>query len=276
MAVPRPAATEPPALAADRLVYRNGPDPRVGDTSRSVGAVPDADGVTVRVVGELGHANAGEMGRRLRRLADQGQRRIRLDVDGITAVDAAALGALAWLHVDLLEQGGALTLAECLPLFGDRSRRQAGPRSFRSKGHQVESGTPALGASRRAIASMTPSDPQRSSCTGSRAPLEPDRLTVLVDGDAGYRVVRLRGNLDIASAPCLRYQLRRLAEDGAHEVRVELGELKFIDGRGLATLVGGMKRRRHHGGDLVLASPMPSTRRLLDITGLAAVFRVVG
>lgn len=71
----------------------------------------DAEGrLTVRVVGPISHTNAGELGRQLQGLVDEGHLRIRLDLGRVSAVDAVALGVLARLHVDLLQRGGGLTL----------------------------------------------------------------------------------------------------------------------------------------------------------------------
>jgi anti-sigma B factor antagonist len=109
-----------------------------------------------------------------------------------------------------------------------------------------------------------------------RVTVPPGGLDVTLDGDPAHQVVHLVGELDIASAPCLRTHLRRLAAGGAHEVEVELDELEFMDASGLAALLDGRKWLRHQGGDLVLVSPTAPTRRLLRLTGLVDVFSVVG
>lgn len=76
-------------------------------------AVPGADGsVSIRLVGAMSQASAGELGRGLNTLVEEGHRQVRLEFGGVSAIDAVALGALARFHVDLIQRGGALILAD--------------------------------------------------------------------------------------------------------------------------------------------------------------------
>lgn len=67
--------------------------------------------IGLNVSGALGRAQARVLGGRLQRLVDQGHGAIRLDLAEVRAVDASVLAVLARIHVDLIERGGALTLA---------------------------------------------------------------------------------------------------------------------------------------------------------------------
>lgn len=91
--------------------------------------------------------------------------------------------------------------------------------------------------------------------------------------DDGH-LLRLTGELDMATAHKLRDQLTTLADDGARQVTIDLSELEFIDSTGLSVLVSGLKRLREQGGDLMLRSPRPGTRKILEITGLTEVFPI--
>lgn len=87
-------------------------------------------------------------------------------------------------------------------------------------------------------------------------------------------VVRLQGELDVATAPLLRDQLHGLSRDGVRTVAVDLAELDFIDSTGLAVLIGALKHLREHGGDLTLRSPKPSARKLFEIAGLTEIIAI--
>lgn len=87
-------------------------------------------------------------------------------------------------------------------------------------------------------------------------------------------VVRLTGELDMATAPALRGELAGLAALGIRTVTVDMAELDFIDSTGLNVLVGGLKRLREGGGTLTIRSPSPRTKRVFEIAGLTELFTV--
>ena len=64
----------------------------------------------------------------------------------------------------------------------------------------------------------------------------------------------------------------RLAADGVATVTLDLGEVAFIDASGLRALVVGHKALEERGGTLVVANPSTMAARLLEVTGLDALF----
>lgn len=90
----------------------------------------------------------------------------------------------------------------------------------------------------------------------------------------GAAVVRVVGDLDLASAPQLRKELYSLVERSVRTVTVDLARLDFIDSTGLAVLISGLKRLRECDGDLVLRSPNRTAVKLLEITGLDRVLAI--
>jgi anti-sigma B factor antagonist len=96
-----------------------------------------------------------------------------------------------------------------------------------------------------------------------------------VHDDDGVTVVRVSGDLDCYSAPQLRAALSTLVADGHRLVVVDVGGTNFIDSTGLGVLVGGVRRLREGGGNMVLRSPSALTRKLFEITGVAKLFEIV-
>lgn len=90
----------------------------------------------------------------------------------------------------------------------------------------------------------------------------------------GSAVVRVIGELDLATAPLLRDRLVGLASAGVLAVTLDLAELDFIDSTGLSVLVTGLKHLRERGGKLALRSPQPSAMKVFEITGLTTVFAI--
>ena len=96
---------------------------------------------------------------------------------------------------------------------------------------------------------------------------------VSVSAAADATVVAVRGDLDCYTAPKLRAVLLELA-DGPRKVILDVGSSDFIDSTGLGVLVGGLKRFRQQGGDMVVRSPSPMTARLFEVTGVIKLFEL--
>jgi anti-anti-sigma factor len=92
------------------------------------------------------------------------------------------------------------------------------------------------------------------------------------DGDA--IVYKLKGSLDFETAPSLRAALLEAADEGKHDIVVDLTHLEFLDSSGLGAVIGAHKRALEHDGRVrLIISPGP-IERLLTITGLMNVLAV--
>lgn len=103
-----------------------------------------------------------------------------------------------------------------------------------------------------------------------------DELSIdLKTEDGGDTLVfRLRGSLDLATAPTVRAALSDATEKGSHNLLVDLSQLEFLDSTGLGVLIGAHRRAAERGGSLRLVVHDGPISRLLNITGLIAVFAV--
>ena len=97
----------------------------------------------------------------------------------------------------------------------------------------------------------------------------------------GIRVIAVRGELDLSTAPELEEALDEAVADGAASVVVDLGDCEFIDSTGIALIVKAWQRLdRGAGGDgegrVVVCGPNAQVRRVLEITGLELSISIHG
>jgi anti-sigma B factor antagonist len=92
----------------------------------------------------------------------------------------------------------------------------------------------------------------------------PDRTRLVVCGD-----------LDSATAPEFRAVLDEQREEG-HEVVIDLSGVRFVDSTGLRVLVDAARADRG-GWSVGLIDDLPANvRRVMAITGILGLFRLVG
>jgi anti-sigma B factor antagonist len=96
-----------------------------------------------------------------------------------------------------------------------------------------------------------------------------DSLRVSID-DAG--VVIATGDVDLAGGPLLEAAI--LQREGHQPVVIDLAGVEFIDSSGLRSLLGASRRAHERSTEVVLRSPSAEVRRLLEITGTEAQFRI--
>ncbi len=98
-------------------------------------------------------------------------------------------------------------------------------------------------------------------------------LEVSVEKLEDATIVRVAGEVDVATAPELRKGLEQVPTDGT-KVIVDLSDVAFLDSTGLGVLVGGWKRINggEHPARMALVVTRPEILRVLEITGLTEVF----
>jgi anti-sigma B factor antagonist len=99
-------------------------------------------------------------------------------------------------------------------------------------------------------------------------------LQVHLEKSDDVPVVRVVGEIDLATAPDLRDKLAEIPSD-VGTVIVDLSEVTFLDSTGLSVLVATWKRFDESGGGAFrLVVNQPAVQRVLDVTGLVQVFAV--
>jgi len=87
-----------------------------------------------------------------------------------------------------------------------------------------------------------------------------------------HTVIKLKGEVDIYTAPSLRETIVDTVEKGRYKIAVDLDEVVFLDSTGLGVLVGGLKRVKQHDGELGIICNQEKILRIFKITGLTKIF----
>jgi anti-sigma B factor antagonist len=93
----------------------------------------------------------------------------------------------------------------------------------------------------------------------------PSALDIRARAGRDAIVLSFRGDADAAAGPMLAYALTQATAYGHTRIELDLAELEFMDTHCLGILFETQEALRGRGGDLVLRSPPPPVRRLLDI-----------
>ena len=81
-------------------------------------------------------------------------------------------------------------------------------------------------------------------------------------------IVKLRGELDLATAPPAEAEILAALMNGHRQVVVDMGELTFIDSTGISTLLRLEARSRPDPGRLVFRRGTAAVQRVLGLCGV--------
>jgi len=97
-------------------------------------------------------------------------------------------------------------------------------------------------------------------------------LELEVDQKADWRVLTVKGEVDVTTTPRVRAQLISLLSEGKPHLIVDLEGVDFLDSSGLGALVAGLKLARSRSGELrIVCENQRSVRKVLEVTGLERV-----
>jgi anti-sigma B factor antagonist len=88
-------------------------------------------------------------------------------------------------------------------------------------------------------------------------------------------VLRLRGELDLASVPLLQRELEAVDLEPAAMVLLDLRELHFMDSTGLRAILAAHSRAEERGYDFAVTRGSDQVERLLGITRVSEHLRII-
>ena len=102
-----------------------------------------------------------------------------------------------------------------------------------------------------------------------------DDLRIDVCHEQDRAILRLHGELDLASAQLFQSEFESAEIGAAAMVVLDLKALQFIDSTGLRMILSAHKRAHERGQEFAITPGSPQVRRLLSITRVGEHLRVI-
>lgn len=102
-----------------------------------------------------------------------------------------------------------------------------------------------------------------------------EQLRIESRNEHGRLVMRLDGELDMASAPLLQAALEDAAADTTSTLVLDLEQLRFMDSTGLRIILLARSRWQSRGQELALTTGSRQVQRLLAVSGVGEHLRVI-
>jgi anti-sigma B factor antagonist len=97
----------------------------------------------------------------------------------------------------------------------------------------------------------------------------PERRLELQDAIcAGQHILKLTGELDIASAPELQSAVVRVCASSTRAITLDLRGVIFMDSSGLAAIIAANKLCQHLAYEFRLIPGPPAVQRVFELTGM--------
>ncbi|MFH1748091.1 MAG: STAS domain-containing protein [Planctomycetota bacterium] len=104
---------------------------------------------------------------------------------------------------------------------------------------------------------------------------ESDALKISITTRDDDQIVRVTGEVDLHTSPCLRSHLLRLIENAPARLVIDLTDVGHMDSSGVGTMVEAKRLLERRGGKVVLAGMQQRVKSVFEITQLDKFFTIV-
>ena len=99
-------------------------------------------------------------------------------------------------------------------------------------------------------------------------------LTTRCEAGDGFVTLTVAGEIDLHTAPALREAALEAVRHNGTTLRLDLGDVTFMDSTGIEVLLATRRRAELEGGSMTLVRPTAAVRRILEVTGLSQLFTI--
>jgi len=99
-------------------------------------------------------------------------------------------------------------------------------------------------------------------------------LAIDVVEDGEYHVVKLKGEIDVYTAPKLKEKIIPLTEQEGNKVKIDLKNTYYLDSTGLGVFISAYKSTKKNNSELRLIHVQDRVLRLFKVTGLHEIMNL--
>ena len=101
-------------------------------------------------------------------------------------------------------------------------------------------------------------------------------MNVDIKSENGYAVAMLNGEIDHHNAKEIREEIDRfIIANQPKELAIDFADISFMDSSGIGLIMGRYKLISECGGRLVVKNPRQYIKRVLKISGIERIVRIV-
>jgi len=102
--------------------------------------------------------------------------------------------------------------------------------------------------------------------------LENIRLESEIVEIGGVDVLKLRGEIDVYTAPDLKVAVTGMVTEGVNHLVIDMTQVSYMDSSAFGVLLSALKTVKPLGGSVNLAGCSPSVEKILGLTKLDTIF----
>ncbi len=87
-------------------------------------------------------------------------------------------------------------------------------------------------------------------------------------------LVEVAGELDDHMAGKVRREIDKALDTDIKNIIFDFSKLTFMDSSGVGMIIGRYKKIQKHSGRLLIASPKPQVKRILEMSGLTNIIKI--
>lgn len=95
--------------------------------------------------------------------------------------------------------------------------------------------------------------------------------SVDIDNSREIPVIRIRGALDLSSAPAVYQRFLEILSEGITEINFDLSDVDLIDWAGLGIIAGALWRMRSQKGDIAISGMSTVVADALEVSRLVEI-----
>ena len=88
-----------------------------------------------------------------------------------------------------------------------------------------------------------------------------------------FHVIAVRGRLTLDTTPVLLAELRKVLRRAAG-IKVDLGQVAYLDSSGISVLIQGLKLAQDQSVDYALLDPSPKVQAVIELSQLHDFFKI--